>query len=78
MPLANSAALWNAKDIGEWRTEFELCNQERTWHGLSQTGVLMKLQLTDACVILSPVEWEEWRAEVGDIGTLVMIVGALL
>jgi len=40
--------------------------------------VLTKLQLTENCVVLSSVEWEEWRAEVGEIGTLVMIVGALL
>ena len=78
MPLANNASLWNANDIGEWRTEFELCSKEQKFHGLSQTGVLTKLWLTDDCVVLGSVEWEEWRAEVGEIGTLVMIVGALL
>ena len=78
MPLANNATLWNANDIEEWRTEFELCNTERKVNGLSRTGVLTKLQLTEDCVVLSSVEWEEWRAEVGEIGTLVMIVGALL
>ncbi|KAH6867336.1 hypothetical protein B0T10DRAFT_541900 [Thelonectria olida] len=78
MPLANHATLWNANHIKEWRTEYELCNKERKLHGLSQTGVLTKLQLADDCVVLSSVEWEEWRAEVGEIGTLVMIVGALL
>ncbi|KAK9343157.1 hypothetical protein V1522DRAFT_414159 [Lipomyces starkeyi] len=78
IPLANNATLWNANDMEEWRTEFELCNKEQKLHGLSQTGVLTKLQLTDDCVVLSSVKWEEWRAEVGEIGTLVMIVGALL
>ncbi|ODQ68850.1 hypothetical protein LIPSTDRAFT_121055 [Lipomyces starkeyi NRRL Y-11557] len=78
IPLANNATLWNANDIEEWRTEFDLCNKEQKLHGLSQTGVLTKLQLTDDCVVLSSVKWEEWRAEVGEIGTLVMIVGALL
>ncbi|ODQ69979.1 hypothetical protein LIPSTDRAFT_6087 [Lipomyces starkeyi NRRL Y-11557] len=78
IPLANNATLWHANGIEEWRTEFELCNKERKLHGLSKTGVLMKLQLTDDCVVLSSVKWEEWRAEVGEIGTLVMIVGALL
>lgn len=38
----------------------------------------MKLLLTDDCVILRSVEWEDWRAEVGEIGTLVMIMGTLL
>ncbi|KAM6478420.1 hypothetical protein HDV62DRAFT_191497 [Trichoderma sp. SZMC 28011] len=81
VPLANNASLWNADNTEEWRTEFVLCNKERKIHGLSQTGVLTKLQLADECVRLSKLsslEWEEWRAEVGEIGTLVMIVGALL
>lgn len=78
IPLASNAALWNANDIREWRSEFELSNKEQKLHGLSQRGVLTKLELTDDCVELSSVEWEEWRAEVGEIGTLVMIVGALL
>lgn len=78
IPLANNTTLWNAKNIEEWRTEFELCCKERKFHALSQTGALTKVQLIADCVILSSVEWEEWRAEVGEIGTLVMIVGALL
>ncbi|KAH6646201.1 hypothetical protein BKA67DRAFT_583529 [Truncatella angustata] len=78
IPLASSATLWNSNNIEEWRTEFNLCNKEQKIVGLSQTGVLTKLHLTDACVVLSSLEWEEWRAEVGEIGTLVMIVGALL
>ncbi|KAB5576196.1 hypothetical protein GE09DRAFT_1094944 [Coniochaeta sp. 2T2.1] len=78
LPLANSAALWNANNIGEWRAEFALFNKERKMHGLSQAGVLSKLELTGDCVVLSSAEWEEWRADVGEIGTLVMIVGALL
>jgi hypothetical protein len=77
LPLATSAALWNANDIGEWRREFEVSNTERKLHGLSQTGVLSKVELTDDCVVLSSADWEEWRADVGEIGTLVMIVGAL-
>ncbi|KAL6689681.1 hypothetical protein J3F84DRAFT_391585 [Trichoderma pleuroticola] len=81
VPLANNAILWNANNIEEWQTEFLLCSKERKVHGLSQTGVLTKLQLTDDCVKLCKLslpEWEEWRAEVGEIGTLVMIVGGLL
>ncbi|KAL7910623.1 hypothetical protein GGI35DRAFT_449222 [Trichoderma velutinum] len=81
IPLANKATLWNANDLEEWRVEFALNSKERKLHGLSQTGVLTKLQLADDCVReskLSSLEWEEWRAEVGEIGTLVMIVGALL
>lgn len=78
MPLPNNASLWNANCVEEWRTEFALCSRERNFHGLSQAGALTKLQMADDCVVLSPVEWEEWRADVGEIGTLVMIVGALL
>ena len=78
MPLANSATLWNSNNLDEWQTEFELCNKERKLIGLSQAGVLTKLRLTDSCVELSSLAWEEWRAEVGEIGTLVMIVGALI
>ncbi|KAL7931411.1 hypothetical protein V8C35DRAFT_116462 [Trichoderma chlorosporum] len=78
IPLAENASMWNANNTEKWRTEFELCNKERKLHGLSQTGVLTKLQLTNNCVELSSVKWEEWGAEVGEIGTLVMIVGALL
>lgn len=78
IPLANSEALWNASGIEEWQTEFERCTKERVVHGLLRTGVLMKLLLTDDAVTLWSVGWEDWRAEVGEIGTLVMIVGALL
>ncbi|EHK41635.1 hypothetical protein TRIATDRAFT_321815 [Trichoderma atroviride IMI 206040] len=78
IPLANSEALWNASGIEEWQTEFESRAKERVVHGLLRTGVLMKLLLTDDAVTLWSVGWEDWRAEVGEIGTLVMIVGALL
>lgn len=77
IPLATSATLWNAEDPEGWRTEFRLCDK-RTTYALSQTGVLTRLQVTDTGVIFSSAEWEGWRAEVGDIGTLVMIIGAML
>ncbi|KAK1762527.1 hypothetical protein QBC33DRAFT_551754 [Phialemonium atrogriseum] len=76
IPLATSATLWNAEDPEGWRTEFRLCDK-RTTYALSQTGVLTRLQVTDTGVTFSAAEWEGWRAEVGDIGTLVMIIGAL-
>lgn len=78
IPLANSATLWNASGIVEWQTEFEICSKEPKVHGLLQTGVLMKLLLTDDSIALTSVGWEGWRAEIGEIGTLVMIIGALL
>ncbi|KAL7917043.1 hypothetical protein ACQKWADRAFT_307764 [Trichoderma austrokoningii] len=78
IPLANGAALWNASGIDEWKTEFEISSKEPKVHGLLQTGVLMKLLLTDDSMALTSVGWENWRAEVGEIGTLVMIIGALL
>lgn len=78
IPLANSATLWNANCIEEWQKEFEICSKERKVHGLLRTGVLMKILLPNNCFVLESVEWEDWRGEVGEIGTLVMIVGALL
>lgn len=78
MPLPNSVTMWNANGIEEWQTEFEIYNKERKIHGLLRTGVLMELLLRDDNVILRTVGWEDWRAEVGEIGTLVMIVGSLL
>lgn len=78
LPLANNSTLWNANTVREWLPEFELCNKEQILHGVSSTGALMKLRLTDDCVVLCSAEWEEWKAGVGEIGTLVMIVGALL
>ncbi|KAL7902931.1 hypothetical protein HDV64DRAFT_284772 [Trichoderma sp. TUCIM 5745] len=63
IPLANSAALWNASSIEEWQTEFEVCTKERNLHGLLKTGVLMKLLLNDDAVTLWSVGWEDWRAE---------------
>ncbi|KAJ6438390.1 proteasome subunit alpha [Purpureocillium lavendulum] len=78
IPLANNATLWNAKNSESWRSEFTLCCKERSLMGVSQSGALTKLLLGDSGITLSTVEWEEWTAEVGDIGTLVMMVGALL
>ncbi|GJN75448.1 hypothetical protein PLIIFM63780_009346 [Purpureocillium lilacinum] len=78
IPLATSATLWNAKNPDTWREEFAPRCKERSLMGVSQTGVLTKLLLGESGITLHSVEWEEWTAEVGDIGTLVMMVGALL
>ena len=47
-------------------------------YGLSEAGALTRLQIKDAGIQFSIAKWEEWSAEVSDIGTLVMIVGELL
>lgn len=51
-------------------------------YGVSDSGDLTKLVLIfsgDAFSCAQSVgNWDEWRAEVGDLGTLVMMVAALL
>jgi hypothetical protein len=78
MPLPSSGTLWDVRDLERWRIEFRLCYKERTLHGVNEAGVLTRFQVADDGVQQSTVEWEEWCAEVGDIGTLVMTVGTLL
>lgn len=78
IPLPSITTLWNAEDVEGWKTVFRLCYEERTLYGLSEAGALTRLKKTDAGIQFSIAEWEEWSAEVSDMGTLVMIVGALL
>ena len=77
-PLPSTAALWNAQDAEEWSTNFGQLYEARTIHAVSQAGELTKLQNSKSGSRSSKVDWEEWSADVSDIGTLVMIVGSLL
>lgn len=47
-------------------------------YGLSESGDLAKLQISDDGISTSLAEWEGWSANVGDLATLVMIIGELL
>jgi len=77
IPLPCVATMWNAQDLEEWRTEFRLCYEGRTLYGLSNAGALTRILKNDAGIHFSVVEWEEWSAQVSDIGTLVMVIGEL-
>jgi hypothetical protein len=78
--LPSSAALWVSEDADTWKAEFKArYSNERYLHGVSQTGDLMKLLLEEGGgARISTEEWEDWRADVGEIGTLVMMIGSLL
>jgi hypothetical protein len=77
-PLPIDATLWNAQDFGDWSKEFVRSYTECIVYGLSDAGELTKFEKNDVGVYFSPAEWDEWIADVGDIGTLVMVIGSLL
>lgn len=78
IPLPSFASLWNARDIEVWRTEFKVYSDERSIYGVSEAGELTRIEKTDEGMLASVAKWEDWNAEVGDVGTLVMIVAELL
>ncbi|KAI1372668.1 hypothetical protein F4677DRAFT_245232 [Hypoxylon crocopeplum] len=79
LPLPSPALMWTALDIEGWTTGFKRLYEERTLYGLAEAGALTSLRKDRAGFFHSNVaEWEDWGAEVGDIGTLVMIVATLL
>lgn len=78
IPLPSSAALWTADSPETWKAEFKLHSDEKFTYGVSNTGVLTRLLIQNGGARIFSEEWEEWRADVGEIGTLVMMVGALL
>ncbi|RYP17231.1 hypothetical protein DL765_004616 [Monosporascus sp. GIB2] len=79
VPLPGPAPMWNALDLDGWTTGFKQWYEERTLYGLSEAGALMRLKKeTDGVCQTGIAEWEDWAAEIGDIGTLVMIVAPLL
>ena len=68
--MASNVTLWNAMRAEQWQSEFDLCNEERAVHGLSESGELMRLRQNEAGIQSTPAEWDEWVADVGEIGTL--------
>ncbi|KAI1348880.1 hypothetical protein F5Y01DRAFT_317378 [Xylaria sp. FL0043] len=78
VPLPSSTALWSTQDFERWKPEFKKWYKERSVCGLSETGSLVKLQDTDHGLRTNMMDWESWSAEVGDIATLVMIIGEIL
>ncbi|KPM38129.1 hypothetical protein AK830_g8429 [Neonectria ditissima] len=78
VPLPSASAWWNAQSVEEWKMHFRRCYEERTIYGVSEAGELTRLHMTETGVECSEKEWEEWSAEVSDLGTLVMVVGTLL
>lgn len=78
IPLHSNATLWRAGALDKWQSEMELCYQERTIYGLAETGELVKLQQTLAGIQSSVMGWEQWVADTGEMGTLVMVAGELL
>ncbi|KAI0437857.1 hypothetical protein F4803DRAFT_536960 [Xylaria telfairii] len=78
VPLPSSAALWSTQDFERWKPEYRKWHAQRVIYGLSETGDLAKLQSTDDGISSTLAEWEGWSANVGDLATLVMIIGELL
>ncbi|KAI0975943.1 hypothetical protein F4678DRAFT_419131 [Xylaria arbuscula] len=78
VPLPSSAALWSTQDFEKWKPEYKKWHKDHTIYGLSDTGGLTRVESNDGEVKSSPAEWEGWSAEVGDIATLVMIIGEIL
>lgn len=78
LPLPCPAPMWNAPDHEGWSTSFQQWYEKRTLYGLSVDGALTTVQKDDAGLLKTDkAEWEGWVAELGDIGTLVMIVAPL-
>ncbi|KAI1422716.1 hypothetical protein F5Y12DRAFT_761384 [Xylaria sp. FL1777] len=78
VPLPSASALWDTQNFEKWKPEYRKWHGEHTIYGLSDTGCLTRLQTTGDGIMSSTVEWEGWSAEVGDIATLVMVIGELL
>ncbi|KAH8649145.1 hypothetical protein BX600DRAFT_502611 [Xylariales sp. PMI_506] len=78
IPLAGSAIAWNAPDMQSWKRNFKLSHKPNTMYGLSAAGELACFRKDDTGTHYSVEEWAEWNAEVGEIGSLVMIASALL
>ncbi|KAI0906804.1 hypothetical protein F4823DRAFT_605722 [Ustulina deusta] len=78
VPLPSSAALWSTEEFEGWKPEYTRWYKEHTIYGLSDTGSLTRLQTADGRLKSINVGWEGWIAEVGDIATLIMIIGELL
>ncbi|KAI1295183.1 hypothetical protein F5Y03DRAFT_410642 [Xylaria venustula] len=78
VPLPSSAALWSTQDFERWKPEYRKWYKDHTMYGLSDTGGLTWVESKCGEIKAGPAEWEVWSAEVGDISTLVMIIGEIL
>jgi hypothetical protein len=78
VPLPSTAVLWSTRDFEQWKSEYKKWHEQHIIYGLSETGGLIRIQSTEAGLQSSAAEWEGWSAEVGDLATLVMIIGELL
>lgn len=79
VPLPCPGPMWNAVDLEGWTAAFKQWYGKRTVYGLSEAGALTRIIKTPAGLLETSIaEWEGWVAELGDIGTLLMIVAPLL
>ncbi|GAW26065.1 putative c6 finger domain protein [Rosellinia necatrix] len=78
VPLPSSAALWKIEDFEQWKPEYRKWHEEHTIYALSEIGDLIRLQVVDSTLAPNIAEWEGWSVEVGELATLVMIIGELL
>jgi hypothetical protein len=79
IPLPSPAVLWNATKLDGWSAGFEEWRKRRTLYGVSESGGLKRLKKDTMGLCLSgPAEWEDWSAETGEVGALVMMAGELL
>ena len=76
--LPSNSVLWDALHLEGWMTAHMKGSEKHPVYGLSDTGALKRFQKIDAGIELDIAEWDEWNAEVGDFGALVMIIGSLL
>lgn len=79
VPLPCPGPMWNVVDLEGWTAAFKQWYGKRTVYGLSEAGALTRIIKTPAGLLETSIaEWEGWVAELGDIGTLLMIVAPLL
>lgn len=78
VPLTSSICQWRATDAEAWKADYKQFFQDRTIYGLSDKGDLVRLRQRLSGIDSHIADWECWISSVGEIGTLVMMVGALL
>lgn len=76
VPLPSKELLWRARNADDWQLPF--LSQDYVIHGMSEGGELIKLTSTFAGITTSRRSWESWCAEMGEIGTLVVLSAHLL
>ncbi|EFX06296.1 hypothetical protein CMQ_6617 [Grosmannia clavigera kw1407] len=70
--------MWAAQDLETWRSEVKKVTEKNSIYAVSPEGELVKVMIDESCLSTTTSRWEDWTAEVGEMGTLVMTVGALL